>query len=149
MPKEHAAVTQLASLIKKLQADRQEHLDAIAQIDATFEQFGITPAAKKRRGKRREGARAARAGRKTAKVARKKKAGRKARRQFATTGNESILGFVKSAGKKGVAGAEIAKHWKSEGRGAGFYVALGRLVKEKKLKREKIKGAKGSMYRVA
>ena len=80
MPKEHAAVTQLASLIKKLQADRQEHLDAIAQIDATFEQFGITPAAKKRRGKRREGARAARAGRKTAKVARKKKAGRKARR---------------------------------------------------------------------
>ena len=48
-----------------------------------------------------------------------------------------------------MAGAEIAKHWKSEGRGAGFYVALGKLVKAKKVKKEKIEGTKGSRYAAA
>ncbi len=63
-----------------------------------------------------------------------------------TTGNESILAFVKAAGKEGVSGDKIAKHWKSEGRGAGVYVNIGKLVKAGKLERTKIEGQRGSRY---
>jgi hypothetical protein len=42
--------------------------------------------------------------------------------------------------------AEIGKHWKQEGRGAGVYVNVGKLVKAKKLKRENVKGERGSRY---
>jgi hypothetical protein len=56
------------------------------------------------------------------------------------------LTFVKAAGAKGVVGGQIAKHWKAEGRGAGLYSLLGQLVKTKKIKRQKLKGEKGSRY---
>ena len=56
------------------------------------------------------------------------------------------MAFVKKAGAKGVMGAEISKHWKAEGRGAGVYVVIGDLVKAKKLKRVNVKGARGSRY---
>jgi hypothetical protein len=77
------------------------------------------------------------------------KAQRRARRKFKITGPESILAFVKNAGKQSVTTAEIVKHWKSEKRAGDGYNALGELVKAKKLKKEKIKGAKGSRYTAA
>ena len=43
-------------------------------------------------------------------------------------------------------GAKIIQHWKGEGRGAGCYNALGKLIKEKKIKKQKLKGQKGSLY---
>ena len=46
-------------------------------------------------------------------------------------------------------GAEIGKHWKSEGRGAGVYVNIGKLTKSKKLKKQKIEGGRGSRYTAA
>ena len=146
MPRDSATAKELATLINRLQSERQEHLDAIDEIDATFGQFGITVPAKKRRGRPRKTVRTARPAkpRQAAKVAKKGK--RKARRQFPMSGLDSVLAFVKKAGKKGVTTAEIVKHWKSDGRSGNGYKALGELVKAKKLKKEKIKGAKGSRY---
>jgi hypothetical protein len=146
------ATNQLAALIAKLQAQRQQHEDAIAAIDATFEQFGISAApAKKRPGRPRKAGKRTKA-KKASKVAKKviknvRKAKRKVRHQFATTAEQSILGLVKATGSKGVPGAQIVKHLKAEGRGvAGAYVTIGKLVTEKKLKKEKIKGGRGSRY---
>ena len=66
--------------------------------------------------------------------------------KFKLTANESILAFLKDKGTKGATGAEIVKHWESQGRGSGAYVNIGELVKEKKLKKEALKGQKGSRY---
>lgn len=74
---------------------------------------------------------------------------RRGRRKFKVTGTESILAFVKGAGKQGVTTAEIVKNWKKEGRSGDGYTTLGELVKVKKLKKEKIQGAKGSRYTAA
>ena len=57
--------------------------------------------------------------------------------------------FVKSKGNAGVTTAEINQQWKSEGRGANADTTLSQLTKQKKLKREKIKGKKGSRYKAA
>jgi len=149
MPSETSTQAQLASLIQKLQTERQEHQDAIAQIDATFEQFGIMASAKKRLGRPRKTVITAGPALPEAAAAPAKKGTRKARRHFPVTGNESILAFVKSAGKKGKMTSEIVKYWKAEGRSGDGYTALGELVTAKKLKREKIEGAKGSRYTVA
>ena len=116
MPKNSATTIQLGALVSKLQEERRTHLNAIAVIDATFEQFGITVAAVKRRG------RPARTARVVPPVAAAKKAARKAskgrgkrgRVQYATTAEQSILSLVKAAGRQGVSGADIVKHWKAE-----------------------------------
>ena len=148
MPKESATANQLATLINTLQAERQEHVDAIAQIDATFEQFGIIPSAKKRLGRPRKTVITAGPALPEAAAAPAKKGTRKARRHFPVSGLDSILAFVKTAGKKGVTTAEIVKYWKAEGRSGDGYTTLGELVTAKKLKREKIEGAQGSRYTV-
>lgn len=139
--------SQLASAISRLHAERQEHLDAISEIDAIFDQFGITAAAPKRRGRPRKTARRTRAIRKAAKKVRRGK--RKARRKFATSGPNSILAFVRQGGRKGRTTGDIIRHWKSEGRGAGAYVLLGKMVRERKLKKENLEGQRGSRYTVA
>lgn len=147
------AASQLADLITKLQNDRQEHADAIAEIDAIFARYGIKPQEQRRRG-RPPGKKAGRKpghrpGRPPAAAAQKpggRKTKRRTRRKFALSGVDSILGFVKTAGKKGVTTSEIVGHWKSEGRSGNGYNALGHLVKEKKLKKQPLKGQRGSRY---
>jgi hypothetical protein len=125
---------ELKSLIARLQADRQAHVDAIAQIDQTFSTLGIQAQPQAKRRGRPSGASIA---------ARKH---RRPRRKFTTTGNESILSFVRAGGPKGVTGAQILQHWKAQGRGVGCYNLMGKLIKEKKIKRNKLKGERGSMY---
>ena len=66
--------------------------------------------------------------------------------KFKLTANESILAFLNDKGARGATGAEIVKHWESQGRGSGAYVNIGELVKEKKLKKEALKGERGSRY---
>ena len=122
---------ELKSLIVKLQADRQAHLAAIAEIDEAFGTLGIQAPVKKR-------------GRQPGVLLAGVK--KRRRRKFKTTGAESIMAFVKAAGKSGVTGAQIDKHWKSEGRSAGCYNTLWKLVHEKKIRRHKLKGEKGSVY---
>jgi hypothetical protein len=124
---------ELKSLIVKLQADRQGHLDAIAHIDEAFEALGIKAPMMKR--SRAHGTPV-------------KAAGRRRRRKFKVTGGDSILAFVKAAGAKGVSGGQIVRNWKAEGRGAGCYNMLGTLVRGKKIKRQHAKGGRGSVYTV-
>lgn len=140
-----AAINDLQALISKLQAERQTHLDAIADIDEAFESLGIKPP--KRRG-RRPGAKKT-AVKKTAvwntggkKPA--KKTGR--RKKFGTSGSVMVLELVQKSGKNGVAGSEITERWKSVGRGAGCYNTISMLVKAKKIKRLPLKGKRGSLY---
>ena len=138
----NSKIKELQSTVGKLQAERQGHVDAIAEIDVAFEQLGIAPGAlKKRRGRR--------PGRKVGRPA-KKKVGRKPKRRtgkrYAVSGTDSILGFVKHAGTKGATGGQIDKHWKSQGRAGSAYNILGQLVKTKKVKRHRLKGQRGSAY---
>ncbi len=136
------AINDLQALIKKLQAERKAHLDAIADIDEAFGSMGIKPP--KRRGRPR-GAKKTTARKKGG----KKKAAKKVRRRkkFKMSATTSVQAFVKKAGKKGVTGAQITTYWKSQGRGAGCYSPIGDLVKAKKLQRQAIKGKKrGSLY---
>jgi hypothetical protein len=144
----------LVATIQKLQAQRREHVDAIAEIDAVFEKYGIQLPERKRRGRppgRKPGRKPGRPA--TAPKAIEKPSGRKGkrrtRRKFAVSGLDSILGFVRNAGKKGATTSEIVKHWKAEGRSGDGYTTLGQLVKGKKLSKENLKDAKGSRYRTA
>lgn len=129
-------IGELQSLVAKLQADRNGHLDAIAQIDAAFDELGIAPPKTTKRGR---GKKKAVATKKTAKTAKRKK--------FKTTANELVLATIKKAGAKGATGVQIGKAWKAAGRPGDAYNTLSTLVKEKKVTREKIKGVQGSVYR--
>lgn len=133
-------ISELQALVRRLQAERQQHLDAIARIDAAFEELGLTPAERPRRGRK--------PGRKPGKVGRP--AGRSGRRRrYAISGTKSILAYVGRHGAKGASGGEIARHWIAEGRAGSSYNILGSLVKAGKLKKKTVKGVRGSMYLAA
>ena len=65
---------------------------------------------------------------------------------ISATGPESILAFVKGKGAQGATTAEIVANWKAQDRSGDGYTAAGELVKAGKLKREPLKGQKGSRY---
>ena len=133
-----SATRQLERLVQQLKAERQAHVDAIAQIDATFEQFGIAPAPRKRRG-RPPGRRPGRPKGSATKKTRRRKRGR-----FSQSGDDSVLAFVK--GKGTATTRQINDHWAKEGRGGRADNTITRLFKARKLKRQNIKGARGSRY---
>ena len=155
------ATADLASIIATLKAVRQEHLDAIAEIDETFDQFGISAEGTRRRGrppKSKNGRRKKAAARKVAKrkVAKngrrkkskkavaKKKAGR---RKFSKTAEQFILGLL-AVGKTLTTG-EINGKWRQGTRTGTADNTLSLLTKDGKLKREKIEGGQGSRYAAA
>lgn len=140
----------LIEMINDLQTQRQEHVDAIATIDEVFTTCGIQPQERRRPGRppgRKAGKPVAAAA--AVKDIAGRKGQRRTRRKFAVSGLDSVMGFVKSTGKKGATTTEIVAHWKSEGRSGNGYTTLTQLVKEKKLTKEKLKGAKGSRYKAA
>jgi len=65
---------------------------------------------------------------------------------FAVTGAEFIVALLK---KGGAATGEINKKWTAAGRKNTADVLLGKLTKDGKLKREPLKGARGSTYTLA
>lgn len=149
-------VNELSRLIETLQNERREHEEAIAAIDATFAEFGIIPdAAPQRRGPGRPPKKAGRKKGTTTTTATKKRAtrkktgrrGRRGRGSFEKTGEQSVYDFVKQHGKPNA--KEVNEHWSGEGRGGKADNTLSKLVKEKKLKRVKVKGERGSLYQVA
>jgi copper chaperone CopZ len=71
---------------------------------------------------------------------------RRKRGTFKETAEEFILGLVKGKGKTT---SEVGKAWKAAGRGSKADTTLGNLVAARKIKREKLKGQKGSMYTLA
>ena len=136
-------VNELQSLVAKLQADREGHLDAIAQIDAAFDALGITMPKRKKRG-RKPGKKKA-----VGTISKKKAAKKAKRKKFRMSANELVLATIKKADAKGITSAQVNRAWKAAGRPGDAYNTLGVLFKEKKIKRQKIKGAKGSQYWLA
>jgi hypothetical protein len=143
------AAKELTTVIAKLRDQRRAHEEAIAEIDSVFADLGIDAGGGRRRG-RPAGRRGPGRPRKAGKTTRAKKTGRRGRRTrgvFAQTAEESILGFVKKAGKPTT--AEINTHWTAEGRGGKADNTLTKLVQAKKLKRVKDKNVRGSRYTAA
>ena len=131
MPKLSTA-GQLMQLIGQLKQERKEHEAAIAKIDATFSQLGLGVVTVKR-GPGRPAA---------AFKAPKVKLGRK-RRKYSQTANEFLIGLVKG---KALTTKEVIEAWKKAGRKGTAANALSKLVKAKKITKQKIKGVKGSKY---
>jgi hypothetical protein len=129
MPSAASVVQRLESLLHL----RKTHADAIAAIDQMLARAaGILTGGRPR-------------GRPPASASAPAKRGRKRRRrQFATSGNESILAFVRD--HPGASTQEVKKHWASEGRGGGADNALSLLTKAKKLKRTQVEGVRGGSY---
>jgi hypothetical protein len=138
MPRTSSAL-ELKKLIAQLQSERAQHVSAIATIDQTFSELGISVSSAPVRTVRR--------GRPPGSKNKAKPAGRRTRGKFAVTGDDSILSFIKGKGKATT--AEVNDHWSGEGRKGKADNALTRLVKARKLKRSKIKGERGSRYEVA
>lgn len=140
MPRTADPARHLEQIISSLQARRQVLTSEIAEIDALFERFGIQPVERRRPG-RPAGRKAAVAGPKPARRGRRRKRGK-----FEKSGQQSIIDFLKTKGAKGATTAEINDHWVSEGRAGTAYVTLGQLTKLKQIKKEKLKGKRGSRY---
>jgi hypothetical protein len=166
-----SAAATLARLIAQLRSEHQDHLDAIAEIDQTLKDFGVSfgdktvkgtgikAASRKGKGKRsgptkangaRKSARKAPArGRAAAGTTAKGKAAKAAGKagkasKFPQTGDELILDFIKATG--GATTEEIRKHWASVGRKSKAENNLTTLVRGSKLRRVKQEGMPGSRY---
>ena len=120
----------LTKMVQQLRNQRQEHLDAIAEIDAMFESLGTGLGnGNGRRGRKKATGKA-------------KKRGRK--RQ---TAEEFVTGLLKK--NKKMTTRQINKRWSQVGRGGNADNTLSKLTREKRVKRTKIKGAMGSEYQLA
>ncbi len=135
------AASELSRLVSQLIVERKQHADALAQIDATFASLGISP--KPRRG-RRPAAFAAAAASAAAPAAKGPGKRRRRRGKFEQTGEQYILSLL-DGGKK-LSTAEVNKQWIASGRKGRADIALGKMVKENKIKRHKVKDVRGSMY---
>lgn len=140
----------LGTRVESLLQQRQQHMDAVSRIDATLGEIekllGLTVNGRRRgrppgRPRADAGAAAAPAG-----APRGRRRGRRKRGSFETTGEESIINFIKS--NKNPTTQEVKAHWASEGRGGTADNALSKLVREKKIKRIPLEGERGSRYAV-
>jgi len=144
--------TELPTRIQKLLEERQTHEAAIAHIDEVLQSVGAAlgaPATPPKRGPGRPaGTATAHLATPPAPVAAKKgRRGRRSRGSYATTGDDSVLAFIKAT--KSPTTKEIKAHWASEGRGGTADNVLSKLYREKKIKRLPLPGERGSRYAVA
>ena len=139
MPVSHAS-TDITQRIQQLLDERQKHAEAITSIDATLARVG---AALTSNGQPYKPAAAVVKQPAPAKLAKPK--GK--RQEFAVSGLQSILDFVKS--KSNPRGGEIEAQWQSEGRKGRAINLISKLVKDKKLKRIPLKDERGSRYTLA
>ena len=152
MPKADPDI-EISKRIQILIDQRQQHADALASIDQTLsavagaldvvssngqspEQGELSVAAPKKRRGRPPGVRNATAA---------PSEGRRSRGIYVTTGEESVLGFIKSNKKPTT--SEIKAHWASEGRLGTADNTLSKLFRENKVKRTPLgEGIRGSRY---
>lgn len=123
----------IAAMVRKLQEQRQQHVKAVADIDSRLNQIARLlggPVA------------AARPATVAASATRRRK-----RRRFAVPGDEAILNFIRE--RKNPTTAEINAQWKKDGRGGSADNVLTKLYQDKKVKRQKIVGGRGSRYTLA
>jgi len=143
---------QLTNLVADLHKERQEHADAIAEIDATLDQFGIDleKTSVRRRPGRPAGRKKVATTRGKKKVSKKKVSKKKVRRggrkSYGQTADEFVLGLV---GSTPMTTKEINDAWKAAGRKGKADNTLTKLTKEKELNRKNLKGARGSQYTAA
>jgi len=138
-------VRRLEETISGLQERRRALIDQLADIDELFAKYGIQVQERGRPG-RKPGRRPGRPPKAAAAGAKPGRRGRRKRGVFKMTAHESITGFLRSRGDRGATTGEINKHWHSEGRAGSAYVSLGQLVKQRKVKKENLKGQRGSRY---
>ena len=122
--------------IAQLIAKRSLYSKGLAEIDTLFAKYGITV----------NGSAAPATPRKQTTTPASRSTKRR-RGQFAQTGNEFILSFVKS--KNNPTTSEIDAAWRKSGRAGKVHNALGILVKDRRLKRTPVKDGRGSSYSVA
>jgi hypothetical protein len=125
----------LSELVKK----RQEHLEALSQIEGVFKKYGIDPS----RSKGAATSAGITAG--TSDVPRGK--ARSKKRKFSQTADEFVLSLL--LGGKSLTGSDLNAAWEAAGRAGRADNTLSLLVKNKKLKRTPLKEGRGSKYSVA
>lgn len=132
-PKTTISANDLARTIAQLQKQRDQHAAAIAEIDAAFATFGVKSGGKRGAGRpKSDGA---------------KPKGKRKRGRFAKTADQFTLDLLKK--NKRLTTRQINVKWKQAGRGGSADNVLMTLTKEKQIKRENIKGARGSNYSLA
>ena len=127
----------IAQLITK----RRTYTEGLAQIDAILAKYNIQigNGSVSAAGPARNRAT-------TAKSPAAAPARRRGRRSFSQTADEFVLALLKD--KQMITG-EINAAWKRAGRGGAADNTLGKLVKEKRIKRTPVKDGRGSSYAVA
>jgi len=145
----------LIELIQKLESQQRQHAESAEAINMTLEHIGgllgsliggqraAAPVAAPRAAFAAKSAYMPAA---AAAPKARKPVGRPrgSRSRFSTTGDESVLAFIRKHGKPTT--AEVQEHWSTEGRGASADNSLSKLFKEKKIKREANKQGRGSRY---
>ena len=156
-------MTDLAQSIQELQDERKQHADAIDRIDQTLqnvraalgEAAGVGRARRGRPPKALSAAFSGAFGGETggaiggefapaAGRGARRRGRRRTRARYETTGDESVLNFVRS--NRNPTTKEIKQHWASESRGGTADNVLSKLVREGKLKRTQIPDDRGSRY---
>lgn len=117
----------MTEMIRQLEADRERHARAMAEIDQVLQQVGHIL-----------GALDGQPGLPPLELNFAK------RRSFELTGEQSVLKFVRERGNPST--AEINTHWKAEGRRGLVNVTLLHLIKRGQLRRESDPTVRGSRY---
>ena len=140
MPKSTPSPAQIAGRIERLLTDRQQHAEALAEIDSALEQIRSALQGINGTGvSTRPGPRKASAG---TMPAPRKRRGR--RGKYGTSSTEMILALV---GQRGEATTqEIKAKWKADGRGGSADNPLSKMVKDRQLKRTPLVGQRGSRF---
>ena len=136
---ESSTTEQLGEIIKQLLTERQKHVDAIAAIDEAFAGHGIQVQVRRGPGRLRKLA--------SAPTAKKASKGKRTRGKFKETADEFVKSLLKGGRK--LATAQINARWEQAGRAASADNVLSRLTKDGELKREQVKGTRGSKYSLA
>ena len=134
----------LTARIQQLLDDRQRHADALGAVEQTLAQIGALL------GGTSNGSALRKPGRPPAfqqTPPADKPARKRGRKTFAMTAEQFVLSFVKQ--KKKPISREINASWKAKGRPFTADNTLGKLVRDKKLKRTPLVGERGSRYTVA
>ena len=163
----------LKQTIQKLQADRATHVAAITELDKVFAQFGIKLGSAPKRGRpaKKRGRKARKPGRPKGKATKRRGPGRpkrarrgrkpgkrraapdrtkkSARSMGKPTGDEFLIGVIRAARKAGAKSSEITTAWKKARRKGSATPYLFGMAKAGKIKKRKIKGQRGSVYRLA
>ncbi|MDB5318648.1 MAG: hypothetical protein JWN40_279 [Phycisphaerales bacterium] len=136
----HGPESDLAAKIRQLQADRQQHAQAINEIDQVLHRVENALAELKAMTTRSSGHVPSHAAADTADRPRRHY------QKFELTGEESVLDFIRREGHPST--AEINNNWHAQGRTGVANPILARLLKRGLLERESDPTVRGSRYRL-